>query len=38
MSLDSKEKKQAIATMLFIGLREAALRFSYILPKIEKKN
>lgn len=38
VSLDPEEKKQAIATMLFVGLREAALRFGCTLPKTERKD
>lgn len=38
VSLDPKKKKQAIATILFIGLKEATLRFSYTLPKTERKD
>lgn len=38
VSLDPEEKKQAIATTLFVGLREAALRFGRTLPKTERKD
>lgn len=38
VSLDPEEKKQAIATTLFVGLREAALRFGCTLPKTERKD
>ncbi|GIK03932.1 hypothetical protein Aspvir_008007 [Aspergillus viridinutans] len=33
MQMDAEEKKEAIATTLFVGLRDAALRFGRTLPK-----